>query len=651
MLVRISRFEGAPGDSLPTFPARGRDGRRVNDAQAYGIDRWGSGYFRVSGAGRVEATPFGQAGDGVDLGGLALRAREAGLGLPVLFRFVDILHDRVNRLRLGFERAAAGSGHTGGYCALYPVKVNQQRSVVEEILAAPGACVGLEAGSKTELMAVLAISPPGGTIVCNGYKDREYIRLALIGQRLGQRVFIVLEKPSELDLVLQEAVRIGVEPSLGVRVRLSSSGSGNWQNAGGERSKFGLSASQLLAMTARLERHGALHWLKLLHTHIGSQIPNLGDIRQAMAEAARFYAALHGRGARIEVVDVGGGLAVDYEGTGTRHACSMNYSVESYFTEIVQALARVCTERGLPHPELFSESGRAITAHHAVLITNVIGTDPAPDDAGLPPVETSASDPLRRLARELERAVDAPPTEVYHEARQGLEEVRRGFVDGRLPLADRARAEQLFHATCRRLKPRLTPPSRRHRELLDLLNERLADRVFCNFSIFQSLPDVWAIEQIFPVLPLAGLDQAPDASAVLYDLTCDSDGMIGNYVVEDGVEHSLPVHGTNAREGALIGVFLVGAYQEILGDMHNLFGDTNAVNVVMDAAAPDGYRLCQPERGDSIDELLRYVHFDPEEMVERYRGKLQAQGVRDDERDWMFEELRAGLFGYSYLEE
>ena len=623
----------------------------MTKTQDYGIRRWGEGYFRITAEGRVEAVPIPGSDSGVELCGLAKRAAGTGLGLPVLFRFTDILHDRVATLHRGFESAAHELNYRGTYSTIYPVKVNQQRSIVEEILTTKGARVGLEAGSKPELMAVLALSPRGGTIVCNGYKDSEYIRLALIGARLGHRVFIVIEKPSELDIVIRESNALGIEPSLGVRVRLAASAAGNWQNSGGERSKFGLSASQLLAVTDRLKAIDGLGWLQLLHTHIGSQVPNLRDIRRATGETARFYSELVRLGAAIRVIDVGGGLAVDYEGTGTRHACSMNYSVESYFHEIVKALASICEERDLPHPEVFSESGRAITAHHAVLITNVIDIDPAPGEGAHAAPAEDAPEVLKMLRREYKRAAHAPPSEVFHESRHGLEEAQELFGKGRIGLAERSLAEGLHYAVCRRLKPRLNPALERHRELLDLLHEQLADRVFCNFSLFQSLPDVWAIRQIFPVLPLQRLETVPESSAVVYDLTCDSDGMIGSYVVGHGIERSLPLHAIGPGEEYLLGIFLVGAYQEILGDMHNLFGDTNAVNVVMDNNAPEGYRLCQPEHGDSVDALLRYVHFAPEEMLESYRRKLADSGLGADDQVRMFKELESGLYGYSYLED
>jgi arginine decarboxylase len=617
--------------------------------QSYGIHRWGEGYFGISPQGHATVQPDPERATVIDLHRLAHEVRAAGLAWPVLVRFNAILHHRVRSLCRAFAGVAAELGYRGRYTAIYPIKVNQQRTVVEELLRGGGDCIGLEAGSKPELMAVLAHAVPGGSIVCNGYKDREYIRLALLGRRLGHEVFIVIEKPSELDIVLAEAADLGIEPLLGVRVRLAAVASGKWQNSGGEKSKFGLSASQLLALVSRLREHDKLHWLQLLHSHIGSQIPNLRDIRRGIGEAARFYAELRRHGVPIRVVDVGGGLGVDYEGSGTRSYCSMNYSVEAYAREVVRALAHVCDADGLPQPGIFTESGRAMTAHHAVLITNVIGREPA--ETGDDPLRTVADDheALHWLRAELAALDQRSPIEAFEEARHLFDEAHELFERGEMSLEQRAGAEQLFYAIAHRVRAELRPESRRHRDLLDRLNELLADRVFCNFSLFQSLPDVWAIEQIFPVMPLHRLDEPPQASAMLHDLTCDSDGCIQNYVDQDGVETTLAMHVPRAGEDYLLGIFLAGAYQEILGDMHNLFGDTDAVNVALDDQG--GYRLSQPEKGDAVDELLRYVHFDPEEMLERYVRKLKAQGVGEALLDSYYRELKAGLQGYTYLED
>ncbi|MES9877901.1 MAG: biosynthetic arginine decarboxylase [Candidatus Sedimenticola sp. PURPLELP] len=617
--------------------------------QDYGISRWGGGYFGINSDGQVTVRPGRESALKIDLYQLADELRHSGLSLPVLVRFTDILHDRVAALCRSFSAAFDEFSYQGRYTAVYPIKVNQQRSVVEEILAKGSGCVGLEAGSKPELMAVLGQSLPGGVIVCNGYKDREYIRLALIGQRLGHKVYIVIEKLSELAIVLRESEDLDVVPLLGVRTRVSASAAGNWQESGGEKAKFGLTAGQLLELLGQLESAGMLDRLQLLHSHIGSQIPNLRDIRQCMDEVARFYGELRRLGADIRVVDVGGGLGVDYEGTATRRFCSMNYGSDAYAREVVKAISRICTEQELPYPDIFSESGRALTAHHAMLMVNVIDCEPAPPGIEEIALDEDVPEVLNTMKHQLEMADVHSPSEVYQEAEHGLGEARELFHHGEITLEQRSMAEGVFYGICRKLIPRLRAESRGDRELLDTLREKLADRLFMNFSLFQSLPDVWAIDQIFPLMPLHRLNEQPTRSGVLHDLTCDSDGFIGQYVDRDGVESTLPVHEVKPGEPYLFGIFLVGAYQEILGDMHNLFGDTDAVNLELDGKG--GYRLTQPERGDSVDELLRYVHFAPERLLENYKGKLEAAGVNRDESRALFRELEAGLHGYTYFED
>ncbi len=618
--------------------------------QNYGVHRWGGGYFGINERGRLSVIPQRSVNNAIDLHELSAELRDQGLTWPVLLRFTDILHDRVAALCGGFQSAIKEQAFAGRYTAVYPIKVNQQRVVIEEILKAGSHCTGLEAGSKPELMAVLALSRPNGLIICNGYKDREYIRLALIGRKMGHRVIIVVEKTSELDLVFSESQDLDVEPELGVRVRLAASATGKWQNSGGEKAKFGLSASQVLALTERLSASGKLYWLQLLHAHIGSQIPNLRDIRRGLGETARYYAELRLLGAPVSIVDVGGGLGIDYEGTGTRNDCSINYSLESYAREVIRTLTRVCAEHDLPHPDVVSESGRAMTAHHAVLITNVIEREPPPaSDWPLPAIDPDAPEILRLLAQEADHAQSSPPLEAYQEARLSLDEARELFEQGHLSLAQWAMAEQVYFRIIHTLVPRLQAHKRRDRELLDLLLEQLADKVFVNFSLFQSLPDIWAIDQVFPVMPLNRLDEKPTRSAVLHDLTCDSDGCISDYVDQDGIERSLPLHEPVAGEDYLIGIFLVGAYQEILGDMHNLFGDTDTVNVEL--LPEGGYQLTHAEKGDSVRELLTYLHFDIEQMLATYRQKMHDSQLPESTTDALFEELEAGLHGYTYLEE
>lgn len=614
----------------------------------YNIAHWGNGYFDIDGQGHVVVQPNRDAARAIDLYEVARRLPGEGLTLPVLVRFSNILHDRVDTLIDAFGRVMAERAYSGGYTPVYPIKVNQQHSVVEEILRRGNGRVGLEAGSKPELMAVLGMAPRGAVVVCNGYKDREYIRLALIGRAIGHQVYLVVEKRSELKLVLEEAAALGVEPLLGVRVRLASIGTGNWQNTGGEKGKFGLSALQLLEAVEELKAAGRLDALRLVHVHLGSQIANIRDIQRGMREAARFYAELRALGAPVAVVDVGGGLGVDYEGTRSRSFYSVNYSVEEYANNIVHTLWEVCAQAGLPHPAVFTESGRAMTAHHAVLITNVVDVEQAPGQEPTPP---EADDPLiiHDLWQGLRGLDQRSALEVYHDAAHWLSEAQTMYTHGLLNLAQRARAEQIYFATCRRVLELLQPGQRAHREAVDELNDKLADKYFCNFSLFQSLPDVWGIDQIFPIVPLHRHAEPPTRRGTLQDLTCDSDGRIDRYVDQEGIETSLPLHEVDGREPYLIGFFLVGAYQEILGDMHNLFGDTDSVNVVLEEGGQ--WRFEGHRRGDSVDELLRYVDFDPARLMQTYRGKVQSADLSPERRARFLEVLAAGLEGYTYLEE
>ncbi len=615
----------------------------------YNVAHWGGGYFDINDQGHLIALPNRDPATAIDVYQLAHEVREQGLAWPVLVRFCDILHDRVDTLCNAFANAMDNEAYEGGYTAVYPIKVNQQRTVVEEIRNHGGERIGLEAGSKPELMAVLGMSRPGGVIICNGYKDQEYIRLALIGRRLGHRIFIVIEKLSELALVLEQSRQLDVEPLLGVRVRLSSIGAGKWQNSGGEKAKFGLTVSQLLEAVDQLSAHGLLDSLQLLHFHLGSQLANIRDIQRGIREAARYYAELRRLGAPVSVFDVGGGLGVDYEGARSRSFCSMNYSVQEYANKIVRTLADICAEQGLPHPMIISESGRALTAHHAMLITNVIDVDAAPNGENMVAPADDEPQVLHDLWRLYSELTDRSAVEAYHDAVHWLGEAQEMYTHGVISLEQRGQAEELYFAICWRVRKLLKPTSRAHRELLDELNEKLADKYFCNFSLFQSLPDVWAIDQIFPVLPLHRLDEAPQRRVVIEDLTCDSDGRIDQYVDSEGLESTLPLHELKPGEPYLIGMGLVGAYQEILGDMHNLFGDTDSVDVVLTA---DGdYELSHHEHGDKVDELLSYVHFEPEDLLDAYRAKIEAADLSRAEAEQFMAELEAGLTGYTYLEE
>lgn len=622
----------------------------INQArETYNIEHWGDGFFDVNAKGHITTRPRNNAAHpGVDLYEIAHEIRDAGLNWPVLVRVTHILHDRIDQLCGAFTKAAEEEGYQGRHTAVYPIKVNQQRTVVQHILAHGGDRVGLEAGSKPELMVVLAHANANqGVIVCNGYKDREYIRLALIGQQLGHQVYIVVEKLSELDLVLAEAKDLGVRPTLGIRVRLASIGKGKWQNTGGEKSKFGLSATQVLAVVDRLKQLDMLDILQLVHCHLGSQLANIRDIQTGMNEVARYYSELRRLGAPIHKVDVGGGLGVDYEGTRSRSSCSMNYSVQEYANDVVHALWDICVANKLPHPDIITESGRAMTAHHAVLITDVIDYESVVDTRNLSAPLPEDPLVLRDMWQTLQALSTRSTLEAYHDAVHWLAEAQAMYTHGILTLEQRAKIEQMYFAICQRVQATLQASTRAHREVLDELNEKMADKFFCNMSVFQSIPDSWAIDQIFPIVPLHRLDEAPTRRAMLQDLTCDSDGAVEAYVDRDTVETTLSVHEFRPGEPYLFGIFMVGAYQEILGDLHNLFGDTHSINLEFTA---DGYRLVEPEEGDTVQEVLRYVHYSPEELSRRYREKTQRANVSEAQKRDYLRELDAGLQGYTYLE-
>lgn len=636
----------------------------------YGIEHWGDGYFDINPQGRVVAYPRREAAaGGVDLFEVTQALRSEGLSLPVLVRFKDILQDRAARLSAAFDHARAEFSYQGRYTPVYPIKVNQQRHVVEGILGNGANGVGLEAGSKSELLAILALANTD-TIVCNGYKDRAYIRLALIGLRLGLNVFIVIEKLSELAVILTEAQALGVTPQLGVRVRLSSISAGKWQNSGGEKSKFGLSACDILRLIEALRAVDGLSWLRLMHFHMGSQVGNISDIKSALREAGRYYAELRALGADLKYVDLGGGLGVDYEGSRSASFCSINYSMDEYAHSIVRAFAEICAEHDLPQPHLITESGRAMTAHHAVLITNVIDIETVPEAAVQPegraenaemgeaarfppePSPVTAPPPaqvVKDLTDLLTRLPDEPVLGIYHDAQFDLQDARARYIRGQLSLSELAAAERLGAAISHGVRKRLDLRLRAHWELLNELNERLADKLFCNFSLFQSMPDSWAIDQIFPIMPLHRLNEEPSRRAVLQDLTCDSDGHVDAYIDRQSIEKTLAVHEQRPGEEYLLGFFLLGAYQEILGDMHNLFGDTHSINVELEPGG--GYRLVQAMRGDGADDVLRYVHIEPDELETAFRKRLADADIDTRTRRLFESELMAGLSAYTYLGE
>ena len=625
---------------------------KIQDARnTYNVAHWSGGYFDVGEHGRLMAYPDGADGAGVDMQAIADGLHQQGLGLPTLVRFSGILRHRVKVLCEAFARAMAEHDYSARYTAVYPIKVNQQRSVVEEIVAARPGCVGLEAGSKPELLAVLAHSnPDGGLVVCNGHKDREYIRLALIGQALGHRMHIVIERLSELELVIEQAQALKLRPLLGLRLRLASIGEGHWQNTGGEKSKFGLSADQIQTALQRLKEMDWLDCLSMLHCHMGSQIANIRHLQSGLSEAARYFVELRKYGAAIEYVNVGGGLGIDYDGTASRNYFSANYSIQQYANAVVQAFADVCKQHDLPQPQVVTESGRAMTAHHAVLITNVLDVEHINTPLGLAQPGDDVPQVLQDLWHDHSSLTPRNAIECFHNAAQHMDDVRSQFNNGRLNLQQRALAENLYRAICLQTRDSLSSDKREHRKILDELNEHLADKYFCNLSVFQSLPDVWAINQIFPIVPLARLNEAPTRRGVIVDITCDSDGRIDNYVDANGVESTLPLHEPATDDPYLLGIFLVGAYQEILGDMHNLFGDTHSAHVELN---DDGsYRIDHTLNGDTVDYVLRFVHFDPEQLKASYEAQAgNAKALTDDQRKQFLGELVEGLSGYTYLEE
>jgi arginine decarboxylase len=619
----------------------------ADSRSVYGIRHWGAGYFSINDAGRVEVRPNGPESAPIDLYAQVDELRQSGLSLPLLVRFPDILQDRVRRLTGAFDASIARLEYQSVYTALYPIKVNQQEAVVENIIATQDVSIGLEAGSKPELLAVLALAPKGGTIVCNGYKDREFIRLALMGQKLGHNVFIVIEKESEVRLLIEEAAELKVAPQIGLRVRLSSLASSKWADTGGEKSKFGLSAAQLLSVVERFKQAGLDQGIRLLHFHMGSQIANIADYRKGFREAIRYYGELRALGLPVDHIDVGGGLGVDYDGTHSRNASSINYDMQDYADAVVDMLKEFCDRQDIPHPHIFSESGRAMTAHHAVLLVQV--TDVEKHNDTVPPIDPDVEQP-EVLQVLIELLGDSDPemvAETYWRATHYISEVAAQYSAGKLDLPQKALAEQCYFAICRRLYNQLKARQRSHRQVLDELNDKLADKYICNFSVFQSLPDTWAIGQILPILPLVRLDEEPLRRAVLQDLTCDSDGKINQYVDEQSIETSLPVHEVRDGEDYVLGIFLVGAYQEILGDMHNLFGDTDSVNIYQNA---DGSVYhAGIETHDTIEDMLRYVHLSPEELMTHYRDKVASAKISPRERTQFLDALRLGLTRSSYL--
>ena len=625
---------------------------RIEDsAELYNINGWGLKYFSINDKGHVAVTPR-EGSASVDLKELMDELQVRDVTSPVLLRFPDILDNRIEKISKCFQQAADEYGYTAKNFIIYPIKVNQMRQVVEEIVShGKKFNIGLEAGSKPELHAVLAINTDENSlIICNGYKDENYVELALLAQKMGRRIFLVVEKLNELRLIADISKRLKIRPNIGIRIKLASSGSGKWEESGGDGSKFGLNSSELLEALDFLEKAKMTDCLKLIHFHIGSQITKIRRIKNALKEASQFYVQLQNMGFHVEFVDIGGGLGVDYDGTRSSSSeSSMNYSIQEYVNDSVSALVDACAKNNLPQPNIITESGRSLTAHHSVLVFEVLETTSLPiwdekEELGENPHEL-----VDELYKIWDNMNQPRLLESWHDALQIREEALDLFGLGLLDLRTRAQIEQLFWSVAREVNE-IASDMKHAPEELRKISKLLPDKYFCNFSLFQSLPDSWSIDQLFPIMPISRLDERPDRTATIQDITCDSDGKINNFISSHGANSHLAVHALNNKEPYYIGVFLVGAYQEILGDMHNLFGDTNAVHV---SVYKDRYEIDQVIDGETVAEVLDYVQFSPKKLVRSVEtwvtSSMKAGIITPEEGREFLSNYRSGLYGYTYL--
>jgi arginine decarboxylase len=623
-----------------------------DSAEVYGVKYWGNSYFSINDAGNVQAHPNGADGAKIDLKELVDEVARRGIGLPLLIRFSDVLKSRIVELNETFKRAIAEYGYKGDYKGVYPIKVNQHRYVVEEIVQFGRPYhYGLEAGSKPELLAVMAmLDDEEALIVCNGYKDEEYIETALMASKLGRTVLIVVEKFSELALIAEVAKKVGVRPRIGIRVKLAAKGSGRWEASGGDRSKFGLSTREVVEAINFLRANDLLSCFELVHFHLGSQISAIRAVKNALREAGRFYVEICRLGAPLKYFDAGGGLGVDYDGSQTNFASSMNYTTQEYANDIVFSLQEICDAGGVPHPTIVTESGRAVVAHHSMLVVDILGVGEF--DVGKAPeqVGNEASRVVKNLFETFREVSRKNVLESYHDALEYKEEALQLFNLGNLSLTERVVAEDVFWAICQRLL-KIVRELREVPEELEGLERALSDTYFCNFSMFQSLPDIWAIDQLFPIMPIHRLGEEPTRRAVLADITCDSDGKIDHFIDRRDVKSVLELHPINGQDYYL-GIFLIGAYQEILGDLHNLFGNTNTVHVSL--AAGGGYQIEHVVTGDTVTDVLKYVSYSREELVARVRRfaelAVRANRMSLEETRSMLRMYEEGLAGYTYLE-
>lgn len=620
----------------------------LSEENLYNIDNWGEGYFSVNAKGNIEISRA-PGKKGVELQAIVDEANRTGLHLPLLIRCTDILQNRVHQIYQAFAEAISENNYKGTYKLVYPIKVNQEQSVVRELLKSPGNPIGLEAGSKPELMAVIGmLSNQRSTIVCNGYKDSCYIRTALIAQQMGHEVFIIIEKKTELDIILKESARMQIKPSLGVRIRLVSTSAGKWENSGGSKSKFGLNAKQVLELIAQLKAHDMIDCLQLMHCHLGSQIANIHDIRHCMQEVARYYVELRQLKAPIRTIDVGGGLSVDYEGTRSNKGCSMNYSLNEYATHILLAIKHLCNETDIPEPNIISESGRALTAHHAVVISDISDIEMIDKAPALPSIHEEDSHVIRDIYDTYQAITNSSPIEIYNYAEHSLHEARSLFKHGVISLQEKAKVESFYTNICMELRERLSADNPSEQELLLKINEDLAVKIFCNISFFQSIPDAWAIGQIFPIAPISQLNVAPEMHSILQDLTCDSDGTIKEYLGSSCLNSTLTLPPYDSTNPYALGFFLVGAYQEILGNLHNLFGDTNSLDVKL---FDDGtFELNDLVCGDTITNVLNLAHFDTKKLIQSYEKQLIQAGLAKEKTSFYLNELRSVFSQLTYLD-
>ena len=626
---------------------------RIEDSEElYNITGWGRPYFSINDQGHVVVTPK-EGCKSVDLKEVVDELQLRDVSTPVLLRFPDILDNRIEKISKCFEKAALEYGYKAENFIIYPIKVNQMKPVVEEIIShGKKFNLGLEAGSKPELHAVIAVnSDSDSLIICNGYKDESYIELALLAQKMGKRIFLVVEKLNELKLIAKMAKQLNVQPNIGIRIKLASSGSGKWEESGGDASKFGLTSGELLQALDFLEKNKMQNCLRLIHFHIGSQVTKIRRIKNALREASQFYVQLHNLGFNVEFVDIGGGLGIDYDGTRSSNSeSSINYSIQEYVNDSISTLVDASDKNGIPHPNIITESGRSLAAHHSVLVINVLETASLPEM----PEEFEPTKEEHELVQELYGIWDnfnqSRMLEDWHDAQQIREEALDLFSHGIVDLKTRAQIEQMYWSVAHEINQMVKQMKHAPDELRQL-DKLLADKYFCNFSLFQSLPDSWAIDQIFPIVPIQRLDEKPDREATLQDITCDSDGKIANFVTSRTISQSLPIHSIKQKEPYYLGVFLVGAYQEILGDMHNLFGDTSAVHITVDK---DGYSIDQVIDGETVADVLDYVQYSPKRLVRTLETwvtrSLKEGKISLEEGKEFLSTYRSGLYGYTYLE-